>query len=89
MNYALENGQASAATILRNFDGEPTTGDRAMKLRELATKEINSFPDFRKALVKQLAQKKDFGKSEKKLNREDIEFIQKRGRHKYEKLMGR
>ena len=75
MNYALENSQASATTILKNYDGEATIADRAQKIKELANKEINSFPDYRKALVKQMVQKKEFGKTDKKMNREDLEFL--------------
>ncbi len=52
MSYALDNNQSACAQCIRSYDGEATYADRQQKIKELAEKMMNEFPDYKKSIFK-------------------------------------
>ena len=74
--YANDNAQTACAQILKANDGEATSADRQLKIRELAEKLMNEFPDYKKSIFKHQQPKITlFGK---KISRKELEAEQKR-----------
>ena len=57
MNYAIENSQPTCLQVIKSFDGEATYADRNAKIKELATKMMHEFPDYKKSVFKHETQK--------------------------------
>ena len=76
MSYATDNAQTACSQILKQHDGEATYADRQLKIRELAEKLMNEFPDYKKSIYKHQQPKITlFGK---KISRKELEAEQRR-----------
>lgn len=78
MNYALENGQTSCSNCIKNYDGEAAYADRETKIKELALKMMQEFPDYKKSLFKHQPSKITLFSSHK-ISRGEIEAEQRKG----------
>ena len=76
LSYALDNAQTTCVQVIKGHEGEATYADRQTKIKELAEKMMNEFPDYKKSLFKHQAPKITlFGK---KISRAELEAEQKR-----------
>ena len=57
MSYAVDNAQTACAQVIKEADGEATYADRQAKIKELAVRLMQEFPDYRKSMVKHVPNK--------------------------------